>query len=139
MHEDTKELARRALEGIYGQGDLDLADELIHPEFVDHDDTNPSDTLGPESVKQTVGRLRTLFDPQFEVHDEIADGDKVVQRVTMRGRHVGPLMGSEPTGREFAVQHVYIWRITEGRIIEHWGSRDDLGLLDQLELLHRPS
>ena len=53
----------------------------------------------------------------------------------MSGRHTGSLMGQGPTGREFAVRHVYIWRIEGGRIAEHWGSRDDLGLLGQLGLL----
>jgi predicted ester cyclase len=68
------------------------------------------------------------------VQDEIAEGDKVVQRVIMSGRHTGSLMGREPTGKEFAVRHTYIWRIAEDKIVEHWGSRDDLGLLRQLGL-----
>jgi predicted ester cyclase len=53
----------------------------------------------------------------------------------MSGRQTGALMGREPTGRTFAVRHGYIWRIADGRIAEHWGSRDDLGLLTQLGLL----
>jgi hypothetical protein len=47
-------------------------------------------------------------------------------------------MGREATGREFAVRHVYIWRIADGMIAEHWGSRDDLGMLTQLGLLGQP-
>jgi predicted ester cyclase len=86
-------------------------------------------------VKQTVRCLHAAFgDLRFEVEDEIAEGDKVVQRAIMSGRHTGPLAGREPTGREFAVRHVYIWRIADGKIAEHWGSRDDLGLLGQLGL-----
>jgi hypothetical protein len=54
----------------------------------------------------------------------------------MHGRHTGSLAGRDPTGRSFAVRHIYIWRIAgDGRIIEHWGSRDDLGLLQQLGLV----
>ena len=53
----------------------------------------------------------------------------------MSGRHAGPLMGREPTGKKFAVRHIYIWRIADDKIVDHWGSRDDLGLLTQLELL----
>ena len=136
MSEDNKRLVRRALEEIYSQGNLDLADELIHADFVDLDPTHPEGPTGPENVKQTVRRLRNAFgDLRFEVHEEIAEGDKVVQRVTMSGRHSGRLAGSEPTGREFAVRHVYGWRVTGGRIVEHWGSRDDLRLLQQLGLL----
>jgi predicted ester cyclase len=53
----------------------------------------------------------------------------------MSGRHTGPLLGREVTGREFAVRHIYIWRIADGKIVEHWGTRNDLGLLQQLGLL----
>jgi len=134
--EHNKGLARRALEEVYAKGDLELANQLFHPDFVDHEPSHPEQPTGPESVKQTVSRLRGAFaDLRFEVEDEIAEGDKVVQLVTMSGRQTGPLMGREPTGREFAVRHMYIWRIEDDRIVEHWGSRDDLGLLGQLGLL----
>ncbi len=138
MSEENKQLVKRALEEIYGQGNLELADELVHPDFVDLDlyGAHPEGPIGPENVKQTVRRLWAAFgELRFETHEAIAEGDNVVQRVTMSGRHSGPLMGAEPTGREFAVQHVYGWRIADGLIVEHWGSRDDLGLLRQLGLL----
>ena len=81
-------------------------------------------------MKETVRGLHAAFgDLRFEIHDEIAEGDRVVQRVTMTGRH---------TGREVAMRQVHIWRIADGRIVEHWGSRDDLGLLTQLGLLPQP-
>jgi predicted ester cyclase len=132
----NKRLARRALTEIYTNGDLELADELVHPDFVDHEPAHPGQPRGPESVKQTVRRLHAVFGGlRFEVEDEIAEGDKVVQRAIMSGRHTGPLIGREPTGKEFAVRHIYIWRIADDKIVEHWGSRDDLGLLGQLGLL----
>jgi predicted ester cyclase len=132
----NKRLARRVLAEIYAKGDLELADELVHPDFVDHEPAHPDQPTGPESVKQTVRRLQAAFGGlRFEVEDEIAEGDKVVQLVTMRGRHTGPLIGREPTGKEFAVRHIYIWRIADDKIVEHWGSRDDFGLLRQLGIL----
>ena len=138
--EDNKRLVRRALEEIYAKGDLELADELIHPDFRDHEPAHPEQPTGPESVKQTAARLQSTFGGlRFEVADEIAEGDKVVQLVMMSGRHTGPLMGREPSGREFAVRHIYIWRIADDMIVDHWGSRDDLGLLSQLELLELPT
>jgi predicted ester cyclase len=134
--EDNKRLARRALEEIYAMGDVELADELVHPGFLDHEPAHPELPTGPESVKQTVRSLHSTFgELRFDVEDEVAEGDRVVQRVTMSGRHAGPLMGHEPSGRAFAVRHMYIWRIADGKIAEHWGSRDDLGLLGQLGLL----
>jgi predicted ester cyclase len=136
MSEHNKRLVRRALDEIYANGNLEVADELIHPGFVDHEPAHPEVPTGPESVKQTVRQLHAAFgDLRFDVEDEIAEGDKVVQLATMSGRHVGQLIGREATGREFAVRHIYIWRIAEGKIAEHWGSRDDLGLLSQLGLL----
>ena len=139
MSEDNKRLVRRALDELYTKGHLGLAAELVHPAFVDHEPAHPEEPTGPENVRRTVQRLRSAFaDLRFEVEDEIAEGDKVVQRVIMSGRHTGPLMGLEPTGKQFAVRHVYVWRIADGKIVEHWGSRDDLGLLQQLGLLSAP-
>jgi predicted ester cyclase len=126
----NKRLVRHALAEIYAKGDLDLADELVNPDFVDHEPAHTDRPTGPESIRQTVRSLHDMFgELRFEVEDEIAEGDRVVQLATMSGRHTGPLMGREPTGRAFAVRHVYIWRIADGLIAEHWGSRDDLGLL----------
>ena len=105
-------------------------------DFVDHEPGHPELPHGPDSVNQTAQSLQGAFDGlRFEIEDEIAEGDKVVQRGIMSGRHTGTLAGCEPTGKEFAGRHVYIWRIAEGKIVEHWGSRDDLGLLQQLGLV----
>ena len=135
MSTENKRLVRRALEEIYEQGDLGRVDALFDPGYEDHEPAHP-ERVGSEGVRETVRSLHEAFgDLRFEVEDEIAEGDKVVQLVTMSGRHAGPLMGHEPSGRTFAVRHVYIWRIAGGRIAEHWGSRDDLGLLTQLGLL----
>ena len=136
MSERNKRLVRRALEEIYARGDLSVVAEFVHRDFVDHEPSHPELPTGPESVAQTVRSLQSTFgELRFEVEDEIAEGDKVVQLVTMSGRQTGPLMGREPTGKAFAVRHIYIWRIADDKIVDHWGSRDDLGLLAQLGLL----
>ena len=86
--EHNKRLVRRALEEIYAKGDLELANELIHPDFVDHEPAHPEQPTGPESVKQTVRQLHDTFgDLRFEVQDEIAEGEDVVQLVTMWTPH----------------------------------------------------
>ena len=136
MSERNKRLVRRTLEEIYARGDLSVVAEFVHRDFVDHEPSRPELPTGPESVAQTVRSLQSTFgELRFEVEDEIAEGDKVVQLVIMSGRQTGPLVGREPTGKAFAVRHIYIWRIADDKIIEHWGSRDDLGLLGQLGLL----
>jgi predicted ester cyclase len=70
-----------------------------------------------------------------EIEDEISEGDKVVARVTMRGHHVGEFLGKQPTGKEFATKQIHIYRIEDGKVIEHWSVRDDLGQALQLGLL----
>jgi predicted ester cyclase len=72
---------------------------------------------------------------RFEIADEISAGDKVVARVVMHGRHVGEFLGRQPTGKEFATKQIHIWRLEDGRVIEHWSVRDDLGQALQLGLL----
>ena len=73
-------------------GNLEAADELIHPDFVDHEPAHPGQPTGPESVKQTVRRLHDDFGRlRFDVQHEIAEGDKVVQLVIMSGRHTDSL------------------------------------------------
>jgi predicted ester cyclase len=70
-----------------------------------------------------------------EIEDEICEGDKVVARVTMHGHHVGEFLGRPPTGKEFAVKQIHIWRLEDGKVIEHWSVRDDLGQAFQLGLI----
>ena len=78
---------------------------------------------------------RALGPMRAEIEDEICEGDKVVARVTMHGRHVGEFLGKAPTGKEYAVEHIHIWRLQDGKVIEHWSVRDDLGQALQLGLV----
>ncbi len=135
MSEDNKRIARRVLEDLFEKGELDAADELIHPEFVNHE-APPGSPQGPEGLKETIGWLRGLWGPmRAEIEDEICEGDRVVARLTMHGRHLGEFLGHAPTGKEFAVEHIHIWRLANGKVIEHWSVRDDLGQALQLGLL----
>ena len=132
MSEENKRITRRVLDELFDSGKLDAADELIHPGFVNHE-APPDNPQGPEGLKQTVSWLRGLM--RAEIEDEICEGDKVVARVTMHGRHVGEFLGRAPTGKEYAVEHIHIWRLQDGKVIEHWSVRDDLGQALQLGLI----
>jgi predicted ester cyclase len=74
-----------------------------------------------------------------DIEDEICEGDKVVARVTMHGRHVGEFLGHAPTGKEFATKQIPIYRLQDGKVIEHWSVRDDLGQALQLGLFPTPA
>jgi predicted ester cyclase len=135
MSDANKRIARRLLEELFERGDLAAADELVHPDFVNHE-APPDNPQGPDGLKETVTWLRGLWGPmRAEIEDEIAADDKVVARVTMHGRHLGEFLGKPPTGKEFAVEQIHIWRIADGQVIEHWSVRDDLGQALQLGLL----
>jgi predicted ester cyclase len=135
MSEESKRIARQVLEELFEKGNLEAADELVHPDFVNHE-APPDNPQGPEGLKETVSWLRGLWGPmRAEIEDEICQGDKVVARVTMHGRHVGEFLGKPSTGKEFAAEHIHIWRLENGKVIEHWSVRDDLGQALQLGLL----
>ena len=68
MSDENKRLARRALDEIYAKGDLEVVDELVHPEFTDHEPAHPDLPVGPDAVRQTVERLHETFSElRFEV------------------------------------------------------------------------
>ncbi|HEY7266787.1 MAG TPA: ester cyclase [Solirubrobacterales bacterium] len=135
MSEENKQTTRRLLEELFERGDMDAADGLVHPDFINHE-APPGSPQGPEGLKETVTWLRELWGPmRFEIEDEICEGDKVVARVVMHGKHVGEFLGKAPTGEEFATKQIHIWRLEDGRVIEHWSVRDDLGQALQLGLL----
>ena len=92
--EENKRITRRVLEELFEKGNLEAADELIHPNFVNHE-APPGNPQGPEGLKETIGWLRGLWGPmRAEIEDEICEGDKVVARLIMHGRHVGEFLGS---------------------------------------------
>jgi predicted ester cyclase len=77
--------------------------------------------------------LDTAFpDLHFTIEDQIAEGDKVVNRVTARGTHLGDFRGIPPTGKQVTVAGITIDRIAGGKLVESWTSWDFLGILQQL-------
>ena len=135
VSEQNKQAVRRILDEMFFKGDLDVADELIHPDFVNHE-APPGSLQGPEGLKQTTAWLRGLWgEMRADIQDEICEDDKVVARVIMHGRHLGEFMGRPPTGKEYAAQQIHVYRFENGKLIEHWGCRDDLGQALQLGLI----
>ncbi len=89
--------------------------------------------VSDEALRAHIAAFEMAFPGyQIEVHDILADGDKVALRGTFRGVHRGEFQGMAPTGRTVAVPLMLIYRIAGGRIAEHWMNADVLGLLQQL-------
>lgn len=125
-------LIRRIIDEAFNAGQFDVVDETLAAEYLDHQ-AGPDAPRGPEGFKGFVRAFRTAFpDVEVTVEDLIAERDKVALRVTWHGTQLGALGGVPATGRsvEFAGFHVY--RVEDGKVTEHWGLQDDLGLLLQL-------
>ncbi len=129
---DNKELIRRLMMDDLSQGNEAVADEIIAVDFLDH--TNPPGMQhGIDGHKAIVRLFRGVFpDMEWRIDDLIAEGDRVVARTTMRGTQRGDFFGIPPTGRRVEMSGIHILRIANGKIAEHWGSNDDLGLMRQL-------
>ncbi|MGZ9257838.1 MAG: ester cyclase [Candidatus Binatia bacterium] len=94
---------------------------------------------GPEGVKQLVSAWRTGFtDGRMIVDDMLAEGDKVVIRMTWQGTHNGVFYGVAPTGRQVSVTSMGIDRVANGKIVEGWGEVDMLGLFQQIGVISPP-
>jgi steroid delta-isomerase-like uncharacterized protein len=132
--EQNKHVVRRLYEEVFGQGWLELADQLVHPECRDLHD--PQDRRGPARVKEVATMLRTAFpDQRWEIEQLVAEGDHVAMYCTWTGTHEGAFMGIPPTGRRATVPHMYLFRLDAGQVTEYAAVRDDLGMMRQLGLI----
>jgi steroid delta-isomerase-like uncharacterized protein len=130
--EELKLRARRVPEEVLTQGDLAVLDELLAADCLLH--AHAAFAPGAEGVKQWVRALRRAFpDLCAIVEAEIAEGDLVVQRLTISGTHAGLFCGIPPTGKRASWPLVSIQRLgPDGKCAEHWSSWDQLGVLRQL-------
>lgn len=128
-------LIRRIIAEAFNAGDLDVIDEALARDYLDHQ-VGPDAPGGPAAFKAFVDGFRTAFpDVQVTVEDLVAEGDRVALRVTLRGSQQGALGEIPATGLpvEFGGYHIY--RFEDGKVAEHWGLQDDLGLLLQLGVI----
>jgi len=106
---------------VWNQGRVELLDDLLHPNYINHPSALPGQPAGPEGLKRVILAMRMAFpDLRYDVRDEAHDGDRVAVRVVKRGTHEGNLFGIAPTGRRIEVEQMQVERFHEGKIIEHW-------------------
>jgi steroid delta-isomerase-like uncharacterized protein len=137
--EENKALTRRVIEEIFTEGNLDLADDLIAPDCVNHDPAMPEEVHGIEGFKELVRMYRSAFpDLHVEVEDQVAEGDKVATRWTASGTHDGELAGIPATGNWVEITGMEISRISGGKIAEVCINSDDMGMMQQLGAIPSP-
>jgi len=138
---ENAELIRRYFDVVWNNGDLAAIDDFFGDEFSNFG-RRGADARG--LIRAIVAAWRTGFpDLRFEIEDEVVCGDAVVHRTTCTGTHRGkfehPAVGIlEPTGRSFTTDHMHIHRVRDGRIVQHWGTRNDLAMLQQLGAVVSP-
>ena len=136
--EANKRVVRRHYDQLFNERRLDLAGELTSPDYLEHGIAPLAERVGDrvdpvEGLKETVRWLTAAFpDLRIGVDELIAEGDKVVSYITMRGTHLGEFQGIPPTGRSFDVKAMHLFRVADGKCVEHWAVRDDLRMLQQL-------
>jgi predicted ester cyclase len=129
---ENKAVARRVLEEIFPANDDDALREVISDQFVNHE-APPGTPPGLGGITMFMHLLNEAFSKQrWEIHDALADGDKVVIHCTHSGVHTGEFFGMPATGRSFAYKQMHIIRIIDGKGVEHWAVRDDASLMRQL-------
>ena len=130
--EENKSTFRRYIEEVGNQGNLELADEIFD-RYVSHQPDGTTLQRGPEDVKRFQAAQHGAFpDMRVTIEDQIAEGDKVVTRVTVRGTHQGAFRGMAPTGNEVEIHGIAIFRFSpEGKVVETWESFDELGVMRQ--------
>ena len=136
--EESKATMHRYL-GVFEQGNIDLLDELLAPDYTNHSPATPDLPTGPEGVKAVVSMFRSAMpDLRVVVEDMIAEGDKVATRYTLEGTHEGELFGVPPTGQRLSIKSITVERVSDGKIIEHWRVTDELGMMQQLGVIPAP-
>ena len=131
--EENKAIVRRFYDEFFNKGNLQIVKELHTPDYQHHDPDAPDPGGGAEGyIKRNSIFLEAFPDRRLTIEDQVADGDKVATRITMRATHTGNLPGIPATGRKVTIVSMHMCRISDRRIAEEWELFDALGMLRQL-------
>jgi steroid delta-isomerase-like uncharacterized protein len=133
--DENKALVRRFYEEI-DNGNLEAMDHLVAEDYVDHNPPPfPGLGTGREGLKQSFRIFWDATPSRHEIEDQIAEGDKVVTRMTAYGKHEGDLPGIPATGNDLRMTATVTHRIEDGKLAEKWSDKDVLGFLQQLGVI----
>lgn len=131
--ESNKDLIRRFYDEVWNKGNVDFAYEVFDDNYVRHDLRPGNPPLGAAGQKQIAADFRAAFpDVRQTIDLMFGEGDMVVARWTMQGTNTGQWGKEAPTGKAVNYSGVNIFRIVNGKVVEIWNHRDDLGMMQQL-------
>jgi steroid delta-isomerase-like uncharacterized protein len=136
--EANKDVVRAYVETIFNQRQVDRADELVAPDYVDHA-ALPGQAPGLEGAKgKWAMYLAGIPDLRVSIEELVAEGDKVAVRRSYAGTHRGELLGIPATGKQVRIGGISIFRLADGKVAEQWEQLDRLALMQQLGVLPTP-
>ena len=129
--EKMKAIVRNYLTEIWCNHNLDVLDEVLHPDFVAH--SNPPQ-VGMDAAKQSwkSGGLEALSEKKVEFPHQIVEGDLIATHIIFTGKHIGDLAGAKPTGNLITLKSIAIQRFENDLLVEGWPFPDMLGMMQQL-------
>jgi steroid delta-isomerase-like uncharacterized protein len=137
--EANKAIIRAYVETVWNQKQLDRADEVVAPDFIDHAPL-PGQAPGLDGAKEKWAMYLTAVpDLRVTIEELVAEGDKVGVRRSYEGTHQGELLGIPATGKRLQVGSISIFRLAEGKIAENWEQLDRLALMQQLGVIPAPT
>jgi predicted ester cyclase len=133
MSDSDKQVVRRIYDEVFSQGALDVVDEVVSPDAIDHSPPPfPVDDVR-EGLKEFTRLLRTAFpDVRVVINDMVAEDGKVAVYFTVQGTHEGDFMGIPATGARVSFECFDLIRVADGVCTEHWGVQDNAALMLQL-------
>ncbi len=136
--EDNKALVRRFYEEI-DKGNLEAMNELVAEDYLDHNPPPfPGLSAGREGLKQAFKIFWEATPGYHHIEEQIAEGDKVVTRLTSYGKHEGDLPGAPRTGNDLKMTSITIHRVAKGKLVEKWAEKDVMGFLIQIGVMQPP-
>ena len=138
MADDAANFRRIPLE-VFNERKLDLIDELFSEDYVEHIETPPGIPPGRDGLRMFVQALDAGFpDFRYEVLHQFQDGDMHTGHIRVTGTMTGGMMGMPPSGKSATWEEIHIGRMAGGKVAEHWGVVDRLGMLQQLGFAPSP-
>ena len=133
--DENKALVRRFYEEI-DKGNIGILDELVAEDYLDHNPPPfPTSATGRERLKQDFKLFAQATPGYHQIEDQIAEGDKVVTRLTSYGKHEGDLPGAPRTGNDMKMTSITIHRIANGKLVEKWSEKDMLSLFQSIGVM----
>lgn len=132
---DNKTICLTFCDELHNKDNIDVIDTYVSEDIVSHDPM-PGQKPGVEGVKDTMRLFRQAFpDKHIKITDSMAENDKVMIKLTCFGTHKGEFMGMPATNNPIEYDEVLIFRLRDGKIVEHWAVADALGLMQQVGMV----